>query len=134
MLTIPTPIDVGYSLIGGKNEISIRIQNQGGPGKFCFVKQDDWPAANFRNAVTPHSTTIGPFTIWPSMFEIQTGEERDLVIQFAPKVVGNQNNVLYLACDNCQTKGNFLGGCIFCIDFYYFKIALTIFLRFFMQF
>lgn len=74
ILTIPSPIDVQYCLVGGKNETLIRIVNQGGPGKFCFVRKDDWPAANFRNAVKPGSTNVGPFTIWPSMFEITTGE------------------------------------------------------------
>jgi len=74
VLTIPSPINVGYCLVGGKNENLIRIINQGGKGKFCFVRKEDWPAANFKNAVNPGSTNIGPFTIWPSLFEINTGE------------------------------------------------------------
>ena len=81
---------VGYTLVGGKSETIIRIVNHGGPGKFCFVRKDEWPSANFRNSVTPGSTTLGPFTIWPSIFEINSGEERNLVVNFNPTTLGRR--------------------------------------------
>ena len=104
VLTIPSPIDTGFSLVRGKTETIIRVINHGGPGKFCFIRKEDWPAANFRNAVSPGTTSLGAFTVWPSMFEMKNGEERDLVVHFNPQTHGQHKETLLLTCDNCQTK------------------------------
>ena len=62
----------------------IRVINHGGPGRFCFVREADWPMASFKTAVEPEATRIGAFTVWPTIFEILEKEERDLIIQFEP--------------------------------------------------
>ena len=39
VLTIPSPIDTGFSLVRGNTETIIRVMNHGGPGKFCFIRK-----------------------------------------------------------------------------------------------
>jgi len=106
-LTLPETIDVGHCLLNSSVRHLIRVVNHGGPGRFCFVREADWPMANFKTAVEPEATRIGAFTVWPTIFEILEGDERDLIVQFEP---GNRNEPgefreeLLLTCDNCQTK------------------------------
>ena len=108
LLTIPPEVNVGHCLVGSQTRYLSRIINQGGRGKFCFVRQSDWPAANFKTAIDPGSCKIGPFTIWPSMFELEPNGEKDLIIQFDPGYAppGVFTETVLLTCDNCQTKGN----------------------------
>lgn len=108
LLTIPPEVNVGHCLVGSQTRYLSRIINQGGHGKFCFVRQSDWPAANFKTAIDPGSCKIGPFTIWPSMFELEPNGEKDLIIQFDPGYAppGVFTETVLLTCDNCQTKGN----------------------------
>ena len=60
----------------------------------------------YKTAVEPEATKIGPFTVWPTIFEILEGHERDLIVQFEPKnkEPGEFKEELLLTCDNCQTK------------------------------
>ena len=106
LLTLPTEIDAGHCLLNSTVRHLIRVRNHGGPGKFCFVREPDWPTANFKTAVEPDGAKIGPFTVWPAIFEIFEGGERDVIVQFEPGncAPGKYQEKLLLTCDNCQTK------------------------------
>ena len=52
-LTLPETIDVGHCLLNSSVRHLIRIINHGGPGRFCFVRETDWPMASFKTAVEP---------------------------------------------------------------------------------
>ena len=105
LLTLPETIDVGHCLLNSSVRHLIRVINHGGPGRFCFVREADWPMASFKTAVEPEATRVGAFTVWPTIFEILEKEERDLIIQFEPdKSSGEYKEELLLTCDNCQTK------------------------------
>ena len=49
MLTLPETIDTGHCLLNSSVRSLIRVINHGGPGRFCFVREADWPMANFKD-------------------------------------------------------------------------------------
>lgn len=45
---VPENLNVGQCLVGGCKITRLIVVNEGGPGRFCVMKRDQWPASNFK--------------------------------------------------------------------------------------
>jgi hypothetical protein len=45
---VPPVMEVGCCLVGGFDVTQFAIANEGGPGRFCIIPREMWPATNFK--------------------------------------------------------------------------------------
>ena len=48
MLLVPSLVDCGYWLVGGRKVCEFKVRNDGGEGRFAVVPAASWPAVNFK--------------------------------------------------------------------------------------
>ena len=48
VLLVPTVVDCGYWLVGGRKLCEFKVRNDGGEGRFAIVPAASWPAINFK--------------------------------------------------------------------------------------
>ena len=56
MLLVPTAVDCGYWLVGGRKLCEFKVRNDGGEGRFAIVPGASWPAINFKVRLAPSPT------------------------------------------------------------------------------
>ncbi len=48
IVLVPSLVDCGYWLVGGRKICEFKVRNDGGEGRFAIVPADSWPAINFK--------------------------------------------------------------------------------------
>ncbi|OQS04639.1 hypothetical protein THRCLA_12212 [Thraustotheca clavata] len=123
-LSIPSVLKSQCCLIGGTATTRISCLNQGGRGRFWLMSESEWEAAiaqtsliDYINALAlePLSAdraplSVGPFTLSPSTFDLNKGDEVELELNYTPSMVGQQIVPFVIVCDNCLVKTFQLSG------------------------
>ncbi|XP_039261359.2 deleted in lung and esophageal cancer protein 1-like [Styela clava] len=109
-LTISQNLRCGQCLVGGTKVEEIIVKNRGGNGRFCILKKESWPAANFKTVVSPGSLDVGVFRIQPAVFELLSGQTMVLELVFSPVDTENYKENLVIVCDNCQVQDLTIDG------------------------
>ncbi len=45
---VPSLVDCGYWLVGGRKICEFKVRNDGGEGRFAIVPAASWPSVNFK--------------------------------------------------------------------------------------
>ena len=77
----------------------------GGAGRFKLLTPDDYlePADDIWENDTGCIRVL-PFTIYPSIFELNRNESINLTIEFVPLRLGNHKKEFYMVCNNQQSR------------------------------
>ncbi|KAF0697035.1 Aste57867_12263 [Aphanomyces stellatus] len=120
-LSIPTTLLASCCLIGGTSKTTITCLNSGGKGRFWFLSETAWAAADTpiidhihllqHDGVDPSKTLqLGPFLLGPCDIELDKGESVDLELVYTPRVVGTEHATFLVVCDNCLVKPFYVSG------------------------
>ncbi|XP_028933469.2 deleted in lung and esophageal cancer protein 1 isoform X2 [Ornithorhynchus anatinus] len=103
MLTWPRRLDCGACLLGGIKLLCFLCTNYGlSRGRFCIMRQKDWPPPTFKAVAHRAFVEEAPFTILPALFELGPGDSVTIEVLFFPTELGSWAQTFIIVCDNCQ--------------------------------
>eukprot|EP00941_MAST-03F_sp_MAST-3F-sp1_P004113 g4113.t1 len=116
ILSLPPVFGCGESLLDERKHVSFKFRNTGAHGKFKWLPANRWPDPSPERFIfedvdaDEFSITMGAFTLSPSQFEINAGEEMTLDVAFVADALGNSEEHLVLVCDTCDVAYYTLKG------------------------
>ncbi|XP_038611437.1 deleted in lung and esophageal cancer protein 1 isoform X2 [Tachyglossus aculeatus] len=103
MLTWPRRLDCGGCLLGGVKLLSFPCTNYGlSRGRFCVIRQKDWPPPTFKAVAQRAFVEEAPFAILPALFELGPEDSVAIEVLFFPTELGSWAQTFIIVCDNCQ--------------------------------
>lgn len=127
-LSIPLVLKAQHTLVGTHSVTRLPCRNTGGKARFWLMTEDDWgryehSAARFLkheqsrasgaerdlhslndHHSLPTAVELGPFTLTPTEFELDTNESVDLALAYVPSCIGEQRRKFVMVCDNCLVR------------------------------
>ncbi|UJR33118.1 hypothetical protein I4U23_020575 [Adineta vaga] len=110
VLTLPSLVDCGYWLAGGRKICEFKIRNDGGEGRFAIVPATSWPAINFKTVIRSDTVQLSPFELSPPTLELRPDDTFPLQIAFTPQTPGEFSEDFMMICDNGEVSRYKLKG------------------------
>ncbi|CAF0942455.1 unnamed protein product [Adineta ricciae] len=110
VLTLPSLVDCGYWLAGGRKLCEFKVRNDGGEGRFAIIPAKSWPAVNFKTVVRSDTVHLSPFELAPPTFELRPDDAFPLQISFTPQTPGEFTEEFMMICDNGEVSRHKLTG------------------------
>ena len=109
ILSIPQLLDVGPCLVGDVSTTVLHVLNSGGKAKFWLLTESEWEASKAPPTEKSQELDLHPFWISPTEFELDTSDEIEMKIVYAPTTQSCKEQVEHrvnfiMVCDNCQIK------------------------------
>ncbi|CAF2586646.1 unnamed protein product [Rotaria sp. Silwood2] len=100
VLTLPSLVDCGYWLVGGRKMCEFKGRNDGGEGRFAIVPAASWPAVNFKTVARNETVQLAPFELAPPTLDLRPGDTFSLHASFNPLLPGEFLEEFIMICDN----------------------------------
>ncbi|CAF3429846.1 unnamed protein product [Rotaria sp. Silwood1] len=100
VLTLPSLVDCGYWLVGGRKMCEFKARNDGGEGRFAIVPAASWPAVNFKTVARNETVQLAPFELAPPTLDLRSGDTFSLHVSFNPHLPGEFIEEFIMICDN----------------------------------
>ncbi|CAF0848051.1 unnamed protein product [Rotaria sordida] len=100
VLTLPSLVDCGYWLVGGRKMCEFKVRNDGGEGRFAIIPAASWPSVNFKTVARNETVQLPPFELAPPTLDLRPGDTFSLHVSFNPHLPGEFIEEFIMICDN----------------------------------